>query len=1056
MYITHSRGFSNFNGFAKLKYLYNNNDLKNFVHYYDSLNNKHSNAYNLMMRMYKNNNKYNDGINIFNNIDDSTKDMESYVIGIELYSILKDIDGCEQIFESIPVKNDYIFNSMMHAYNNNEFYQKCIDLFSSKNMESFKSSISCNIALKAYAQLNDITNCERIFYEMKDRDKFSCNAMMQSYNDNMMYSKTIQLFLSDIIEPFKDVINYGIIIHAYAKLNDINNCEKIFENIADKNTNIYRCMMQAYNDNGYYTKTIELFISQEVQSLKNNIICNIAIYAYSKLGNIDQCESIFKSIKDKNINIYNCMMQSYKDNKMYSKSIELFQSNNLIKLQNTVTYLIALESYSKLRQIDSCEILFHSIKNKNCALYGCMLQAYNENEMYSKTIELFNSNEMKEFKDDININIAIIAYAKLNDIENCEKIFPMIKKKNSIVYGCMMQAYNDNEMYSKSIELFSSKEVRLHRNNVVCSVAIQAYSGLKDINNCERIFENIHPKNIAAYGHIMQAYNDNGMYSKTVELFERDEMKEFHDNISCNIAIEAYSKLNDIKNCERIYKSIRDKNVYVYNCMMQAYNDNKMFNDAIKLYWSDEVRKCGDKIGDHIAIQSYSRLNDVDNCRRIFNNIRNKCLVSYSVILNALRMNGKQKKALKIFDKLCKKKSELNGRVFCMALYCCGDMISIDKGRIVINRLDSKHNRHLLNNPYILAAIISLHGKCTDDLNETKKLYDVMLKTNSIRNEIHVLYTAMIDCYARFGDMDNAVLLYDKLKESGGIITDDIYSIVMNCCSHSGNMDKAIEVFNEHLSRNNNIIYETYTLTPIIDGLGRNNQLIQAEYYYNTYQHHIKYYKDKVLMLISILSSCKIHNDILRAERIVSMIEELHAKHNDSDIEPAIYVTLSNIYGNNKEFNKLRDIRAKVESTKLKKTPGISWIEHDGELHEFRVNDKNHYMYNDIMKHKEILKNELIQYGHIFDDKVITRELKNNETIEDHLCGHSEKLALIYGLLVKPPDTTIIIGKNLRICNDCHDAMKLISRIKNRKIMIRDANRYHVFQYGKCSCNDYF
>ena len=93
---------------------------------------------------------------------------------------------------------------------------------------------------------------------------------------------------------------------------------------------------------------------------------------------------------------------------------------------------------------------------------------------------------------------------------------------------------------------------------------------------------------------------------------------------------------------------------------------------------------------------------------------------------------------------------------------------------------------------------------------------------------------------------------------------------------------------------------------------------------------------------------------------------------------------------------------------------------------------------------------------YIFDKNVISRQLNNNESIEDDLCRHSEKSALIYGLIMTQPTTPLIIAKNLRVCKDCHEATKLISSIRNRRISVRDKNRWHVFQNGKCSCNDYF
>ncbi|CDP20116.1 unnamed protein product [Coffea canephora] len=38
----------------------------------------------------------------------------------------------------------------------------------------------------------------------------------------------------------------------------------------------------------------------------------------------------------------------------------------------------------------------------------------------------------------------------------------------------------------------------------------------------------------------------------------------------------------------------------------------------------------------------------------------------------------------------------------------------------------------------------------------------------------------------------------------------------------------------------------------------------------------------------------------------------------------------------------------------------------------------------------------------------------------------------------------------------CHVVVKLISKVTGRLIILRDANRFHHFKDGVCSCNDYW
>ncbi|URE16647.1 PPR repeat [Musa troglodytarum] len=78
------------------------------------------------------------------------------------------------------------------------------------------------------------------------------------------------------------------------------------------------------------------------------------------------------------------------------------------------------------------------------------------------------------------------------------------------------------------------------------------------------------------------------------------------------------------------------------------------------------------------------------------------------------------------------------------------------------------------------------------------------------------------------------------------------------------------------------------------------------------------------------------------------------------------------------------------------------------------------------------------------------------ETQVKSLYMHSEKLAIVFGLINTRPESTIRVHKNLRVCGDCHTATKFISKVTKRKIVMRDSHRFHHFSDGECSCGDYW
>ncbi|CAI0551946.1 unnamed protein product [Linum tenue] len=137
------------------------------------------------------------------------------------------------------------------------------------------------------------------------------------------------------------------------------------------------------------------------------------------------------------------------------------------------------------------------------------------------------------------------------------------------------------------------------------------------------------------------------------------------------------------------------------------------------------------------------------------------------------------------------------------------------------------------------------------------------------------------------------------------------------------------------------------------------------------------------------------------------------------------------------------------------KTPGCSMIEVKGTIHEFLAGDKTHPQSEDIEKMLDDMAKKLKMEGYAPDTREVLLDI-DEEDKETTLFRHSEKIAIAFGLLTIDAPTPIRIMKNLRICNDCHMAAKLISRAYDREIVVRDRHRFHHFKQGSCSCLDYW
>ena len=199
----------------------------------------------------------------------------------------------------------------------------------------------------------------------------------------------------------------------------------------------------------------------------------------------------------------------------------------------------------------------------------------------------------------------------------------------------------------------------------------------------------------------------------------------------------------------------------------------------------------------------------------------------------------------------------------------------------------------------------------------------------------------------------------------------------------------------------------------------------------------------------SLLSSCRIYGDWDMGAKVAEKLLALEPDKAEN------YVLLSNLYAGSGKWDDVRRVRQRMKDTGLQKDAGRSWIELGGKVYSFVVGDELLSESEEIRYMWRRLEEKISKIGYKPNTDSVLHELRKEEKIEV-LRGHSEKLAISFGLLNTTKGVTLRICKNLRICVDCHNAAKLISKAAEREIIVRDNKRFHHFKDGFCSCLDYW
>lgn len=203
-----------------------------------------------------------------------------------------------------------------------------------------------------------------------------------------------------------------------------------------------------------------------------------------------------------------------------------------------------------------------------------------------------------------------------------------------------------------------------------------------------------------------------------------------------------------------------------------------------------------------------------------------------------------------------------------------------------------------------------------------------------------------------------------------------------------------------------------------------------------------------VLVWRALLDNCRLRSNISLGRQVVQRLLALEPR------DPSSYILVSNLYSASGRWHCSERTREEMRGKGLKKNPARSWIVHRNSVHSFYGRDRSHPQAKDIYAGLDVLILECMKAGYEPDTSFVLHEVEEYQK-RDFLFYHSSKLAVMYGILAGEPGRPVRVVKNVRLCGDCHEFLKVASSVTRREILVRDALGFHRFAGGECSCRDY-
>ncbi|KAI3951907.1 hypothetical protein MKW92_031010 [Papaver armeniacum] len=556
---------------------------------------------------------------------------------------------------------------------------------------------------------------------------------------------------------------------------------------------------------------------------------------------------------------------------------------------------------------------------------------------------------------------------ELRLVDYARAFFNQIPSPTDYSWNSMIRLYTLNGLPQNSISLYSEMlKNDCKPSNFTYPSLFKACSTLSSI----QLGEQIHT-HVLKFGFHYDLFVNNSlidMYCKCSCIYYAqlvlDEMPET-DEVSWNSIISGYVSLGEMEKARVLFEQVPvRRNVVCWTSLINGYGRNGSSNEMVRLFLQmlvsgdDDVEPnsttmvcllsaCSSpsdsKLGLWVSVFIDVNRIPVTTILDSFDRMSCNSLVSWNAMITGYVQTARFEEAIRLFDLMQTHSVKPNEITMVNVLSACSGLGALELGKKVHIYL-ARNGLDL--NVIVAAALVDMYTKCG-------RVNDACLVFVKTPNKDVALYNAMILGLAYHGRGSDSLAVFAEMERNGTHPNDVTFIGVLSGCNHSGLVREGRYKFWDMVNK--------YGMSPkiehyscMVDLLGRAGYLNEA---FELIQ-NMEISPDS-LIWSSLLSSCRIHLNIELADKIAEVILSIQNPNSGSCI------LLSNIYASVGRWKDVIRMRRLVKEKGDKKPPGASWIELDGNIHKFVVEDIHHLQSKEIYEIHKFLTDQLKAEGYV-------------------------------------------------------------------------------------------
>ncbi|XP_050279814.1 pentatricopeptide repeat-containing protein At2g13600-like [Quercus robur] len=858
-------------------------------------------------------------------------------------------------------------------------------------------------AMKACASIKSTPIAQKLHAQListgLDSSVFLQNHLLHLYSNCNLIDDACWVFNN--IE-YRNVFSWNTMISGFADLGRMSEAEKVFDEMPERDSVSWTVMMSGYFRNGQPEKTLNMFVSmvQDGNCVNDPFSFTCAMKAGGSLAYMKLALQLHGLVEKFD-----------------------FGSNVYMAIQNSI-----MDMYIKSGKVSYAERVFLRIPNPSLFCWNSMIYGYSKLYGVGRAFDLFN--QMPE-RDSVSWNTMISIFSQhgfgVQSLGTFVEMWSQGVRPNSMTYASVLSACTSiydlewgTHLHARIVRMEPTIDV------LVGSGLVDMYAKCGCLEFARQIFDSLTEHNAVSWTSLISGLAHFGLEEEALELF--NQMREAPislDEFTLATILGVCSGQKYVSIGEQLHgytiKTGMDSSVAIGNALVTMYTKCGNVQEANHAF---ELMPIRDIISRTAMITAFSKIGDIEKARQCFDQMPEQNVITWNSMLGTYTQHGFWEEGLKLYTLMQRQGVKPDWVTFATSISACADLAILKLGIQIVSQAEKLG---FGSNVSVANSVVTMYSRC-GRIEEAQKVFDLIHEKNVIS------WNAIMAGYAQNGQGRKVIEIFENMLEMKCSPDHISYVSVLSGCSHAGLVTEGKQYFYS-MTEDFGISPTSEHFSCMVDLLGRAGLLEEAKNLIDGMP-----FKPNAAIWGALLGACRTHCESKLAEVAVRNLLEFDVEESGS------YILLANIYLDSGKLESVADVRKLMREKGIRKNPGCSWIEVENRVHVFTVDETNHPQIKDIYRKLEEMMKKIEDTGNY---KNAIRSLRGQGY-------HSEKLAVAFGLINLPTWMPIHVMKNLRVCNDCHLTIKLISLVTSRELIVRDGYRFHHFKNGFCSCGDYW